>query len=149
MTKITKSQRAKRNKTMGSNAERYYRKKFENIGFSKCVTSRLGSRLHDNAGIDLINIPFNLQIKAGLQTGLNVAEELRSITTKVDRYFPKYYPEHNQPNLVLHKKFVGKGKRRTKYDEIVSMTFKDFIDFFVKPIYGQSNNKDDSQNKEE
>ena len=41
--------------------------------------------------------------------------------------FPKENREHDYPTILIHKKEVGKGKKRTEFDEIVSMTFSDFL----------------------
>jgi uncharacterized protein YmfQ (DUF2313 family) len=87
------------NKTKGSNAERYYAKVFQDLGFDKCVTSRYGSRVHDDAAIDLINVPFNVQIKAGKQKGLNPVSVLSDIKERIKEKFPINYPEHNYPNI--------------------------------------------------
>lgn len=117
----------KRNKRKGSDAERYYAKKFrEKLNYTHCKTARLGSRLHDDAGIDLIFIPFNIQIKAGKQVGLNVSKELLNMKEKMKELFPESSPEHNLPKLVIHKKEVGRGNKRGEFDEIVSLSFKDF-----------------------
>jgi hypothetical protein len=117
----------KTNKRKGSDAERYYAKIFrEDLGFKHCKTARMGSKLHDDAGIDLIFIPFNIQIKAGKQTGLNVKRELESMQFKMGESFPETSVEHKLPKLVLLKKEVGPGNKRTEFDEIVSMTFADF-----------------------
>ena len=40
--------------------------------------------------------------------------------------FPKENKEHDYPTILIHKKEVGKGKRRTEFDEVVIMTFSDF-----------------------
>ena len=122
---INKNQ-GKINKTKGSNAERYYAKEFRDLGFNHCKTSRAGSRLHDDAGIDLIFLPFNVQIKAGKQTGLNSSKELSYITNKMKELFPQSSIEHVQPKILIHRKEVGVGKKRGEFDEIVSMTFVDF-----------------------
>lgn len=114
------------NKQKGSDAERFYAKIFREMGFDKCVTSRYGSRIHDDAAIDLINLPFNLQIKAGKQKALVPSNVLIDMSERIIQKFPLSYPEHNQPNVVLHKKEVVRGKKRTEFDEIVTMTFKDF-----------------------
>ena len=117
----------KTNKRKGSDAERYYAKIFrENLGFTHCKTSRLGSKLHDDAGIDLIFIPYNIQIKAGKQVGLNPTRELSNMEQKMSELFPKTSLEHNYPKIVIHKKEVGQGKKRSEFDEIVFMTFSDF-----------------------
>ena len=114
------------NKRKGSNAERYYVNLFKELGYDKCVTARYGSRIHDDAGIDLINIPFNIQIKAGKQKGLNPVATLIDIKGRIERMFPKENKEHGYPTILIHKKEVGKGKKRTEFDEVVIMTFSDF-----------------------
>ena len=114
------------NKRKGSNAERYYVNLFKEMGYDKCVTARYGSRIHDDAGIDLINIPFNVQIKAGKQKGLNPVSTLIDIKGRIERMFPKENREHDYPTILIHKKEVGKGKKRTEFDEVVIMTFSDF-----------------------
>lgn len=131
MTEIKKNY-GKTNKRKGSDAERYYAKIFRKIGFKHCKTARLGSKLHDDAGIDLIFLPFNPQIKAGKQTGLNISTELKNIEDKMAILFPPTSIEHALPKILIHKKQVGSGKRRTEYDEVVSMTFKDFIKIISK-----------------
>ena len=121
--------RGSANKRKGSNAERHYAKQFREIGtppFEKCITSRLGSRLHDNAGIDLIFLPFNPQIKAGYDRGLNIPAELRYLEDRIDELFPQDASERHKMNVLIHRRTVGPGKKRTKYDDIVSMTYEDF-----------------------
>lgn len=127
--KNPKKSRGSANKRKGSNAERHYAKLFREIGtppFSKCITSRLGSRLHDNAGIDLIFVPFNPQIKAGYDRGLNIPSELKYLEDRIDELFPEDAPEREKLNILIHRRTVAQGKRRTKYDDIVSMTYEDF-----------------------
>lgn len=116
----------KTNKRKGSNAERLYAKLFKELGFSHCVTSRFGSRQHDDAGIDLINVPFNVQIKAGKQRGMNTSAVLSEIKSRFPAFFPKTAPEHNLPLILIHRKDVGRGKKRGEFDDIVSMSFEDF-----------------------
>lgn len=117
----------KTNKTKGSNAERYYAKVFrEDLGYTFCKTSRNGSKLHDDAGIDLIFIPFNIQIKAGKQKGLNVSKELSYMKDRIVELFPENSIEHTLPKILIHKKEVGAGNKRDEFSEIVSMTFEDF-----------------------
>lgn len=119
-----------RNRTKGHNAERHYASFFRELSptFELCKTSRAASRLHDDSGIDLcFTEPFNIQIKAGAQRGLNVPQELIKIKEEVSKNFPKHYPEHNNINILIHKRDVGKGRKRNEFDEIVSMTFEDFL----------------------
>ena len=134
MTEIEKRKSyGKTNKRKGSDAERYYAKIFrENLGFTHCKTARLGSKLHDDAGIDLIFLPLNIQIKAGKQVGLNPSKELNYMKDRMTELFPSASLEHTYPKLVIHKKEVGAGKKRTEFDEIVSMTFSDFLKLISK-----------------
>ena len=122
----------KRNRTLGHNAERYYAKEFRELGYLHCVTSRQGSRLHDNAGIDLIYIPFNVQIKAGTQRGLNPIIVLKEMEKRIKEIFPQDDQVHKYPNLVILRKTVGQGIKRTKYDEVVILAFEDFKQFIKK-----------------
>ena len=131
----------KKNKTKGNVAERYYRDQFRDIGYDKCVTARLGSRLHDNAGIDLVLVPYNVQVKVGEQKGLNPRGELISMYTKMRELFLDNSHEFNLPKLVIHKRYA-EGTKRTEFDEIVTMTFKDFKSM-AQEIYDlQARNKD-------
>ena len=130
---IKKKSYGKTNKRKGSDAERYYAKIFrENLGFTHCKTSRLGSKLHDDAGIDLIFLPLNIQIKAGKQVGLNPSKELNYMHGRMEELFPKTSQEHSFPKILIHKKEVGQGKKRSEFDEIVSMTFSDFLKIINK-----------------
>jgi len=133
MEEIKKKNYGKTNKQKGSHAERFYAKIFrEDLGFTHCKTARLGSKLHDNAGIDLIFLPFNVQIKAGKQVGLNVSKELTYMQDRMKELFPITSQEHSLPKILIHKKEVGIGRKRTEVDEIVSMTFKDFLKLIKK-----------------
>jgi hypothetical protein len=113
------------NRKKGHNAERFYSKWFKELGFKFCQTSRYGSRLYDDCGIDLINIPFLVQVKAGKQKNLNIISELKNIETKVAENFPEDAKEHKFPKMLIHRKDVGRGRRRTDYDDIVTMTATD------------------------
>lgn len=141
---MDKAKLGKANKRKGSNAERHYAKIFrEELGFKYCKTSRLASKLHDSAGIDLMFIPFNIQVKAGYKTGLNYSKELKYLEEKMKELFPPTSQEFNYPKILIHKKDKEKGKKlRSEYEEIVSMTFEDF-----KKIVG-SKNLSDEDNRE-
>lgn len=132
MTEPKKKSVGRTNKRKGSDAERYYAGIFRDLGYEHCKTSRLGSKLHDDAGIDLIFIPYNVQIKAGKQVGLKPSVEIENIQNKMKEYFPSTSLEHNYPSIVIHKKAVGQGKKRRDIDEIVSMTFKDFLKIITR-----------------
>lgn len=118
--------KGKTNKRKGSQAERLYAKLFKELGFNHCVTSRYGSRIHDDSGIDLINLPFNVQIKAGYARGLNIKEVIDYTKNKIKELFPSKSPEHQYPTIVIHRKDVGRGGRRKDTDDLVYMSFEDF-----------------------
>lgn len=119
-----------RNRTKGHSAERHYASLFRELSpaFEKCKTARAASRLHDDSGIDLCYTdPFNIQIKAGKQKGLIISKELAKIKEEVHKNFPSHYPELSNINIVIHKKDIGRGRKGNEFDEIVSMTFEDFV----------------------
>ena len=124
---VDRAKLGKRNKRLGSDAERYYAKKFREISpqLEHCKTSRQGSKLFDDSKIDLIFIPYNTQIKAGEQRGLKPRDELSSMQTEMEKNFPKTAVEFTFPKILIHK-MPAKGSKRTEYDELVTMTFSDF-----------------------
>lgn len=123
---MDKSSRGKTNKRKGSNAEREYAEKFRQLGFENCKTARQGAKMLDDCGIDLIFIPFNVQIKAGLQQGLRPNKVLEYMKNRITEVLPKYSVEHNLPKILIHKRQVGQGNKRDEFSDIVSMTFEDF-----------------------
>lgn len=90
------------NKQKGADAELYFMDVFHNLGFRMCYPSRHTSKKHDNAGIDLLGIPFNIQIKAGRQKNLNPGKELFSMSNKIQSMFPKEDEVFKNPCLLLH-----------------------------------------------
>ncbi|MGL6064242.1 MAG: hypothetical protein ACRC0V_08515 [Fusobacteriaceae bacterium] len=117
------------NKRKGSNAERYYAKIFRDLDYPFCKTSRQGSKLHDNAKIDLIFIPYNIQIKAGKQQSINVGKELLSLEKAVKLSFPPSDVVHSQPNILIHFKEVGIGHKRLPENELVYLSSAQFMTF--------------------
>lgn len=126
MTFPSKKNYGKTNRKKGHDAERYYAKVFRNIGYPMCVTSRQGSRLHDDCGVDLIFLPFNVQIKAGIQRGLNPVKVLKDMEQRMIKSFPSEHPIHTYPSVIVTRKPAGRGKRRTKFEDLVILTFSDF-----------------------
>tara|TARA_R110002096_G_C14351947_1_gene703178 strand:+ start:266 stop:685 length:420 start_codon:yes stop_codon:yes gene_type:complete len=124
--KKKKKNLGKINRRKGHNAERHYANWFKQLGYKLCQTSRYGSRLYDDCGIDLINIPFLVQVKAGKQKNLNIISELKNIKEKVAENFPKESREQELPRMLIHRKDVGRGRKRTSYDDIITMTAEDF-----------------------
>ena len=129
---VDKKNYGKANRAKGHNAERLYAERFRELGYKFCKTSRQASRLHHDARLDLMFIPYNVQIKAGKQRGLNPIAELKSMEEKITTLFPEDSVEHKQPNIVILEKAVGRGKRRNKYDSVVILSFEDFKQFIKK-----------------
>lgn len=123
---LNRSKLGKNSRRKGHNAERYYAKLFKDMGFLYCITARLGSRLYDNAKIDLINLPFNVQIKAGQQKNMNPGRELFSMENMIKALFPPEESVHKKPNFLIHKKDIGRGKKATEEHELVYMSFKQY-----------------------
>ncbi len=124
----------KTNKTKGSDAERFYANKFKELGFEHCITSRLGSKRHDNAKIDLIYIPFNVQVKAGVQKNMNPGKELTMMKDSIEKMFPKEDSVHTNPCILIHKKLTPQRSftKRTPEMEIVYMSYKQYEEYVEK-----------------
>jgi len=114
-----------------------------------CRTTREVSRLLDSCGIDLYGIPILVQSKA-IKGQLAYSSVLKYTEDKVKELLPPDAPEHNKPVIIVHKKTVGPGNKRTHNDTLVVMSLKTFEHFYVKTydlqehtggdsaIYGQS-----------
>jgi hypothetical protein len=118
-----------KNKRKGSVAERYYAKFFRDLGFSFCETSRFVSKKHDNAKIDLMYVPFNIQIKAGIQKNMNPGKELFMMASDISAMFPPGDQVFNNPCLLIHYKQGVPGKKRTAEMEILYMSLAQFEKF--------------------
>lgn len=104
------------NKRKGSDAERFYATLFQEIGFPFCITARLGGRLYDNAGIDLMNIPYNIQIKGGNHKNLSPGQVLFSIHNQINSLFPETSEVRSYPIILIHRPFIY--KKDTKDDMV-------------------------------
>lgn len=121
--------RGLQNRRKGHDAERHYRNVFKDLGYEFCETSRYGSRLHDNAKIDLIGIPFNIQIKAGRQKNMNPGKELFNMAMLIKNMFQEGDLVHSNPNLLIHRKDGTRGKKRSPSDDLVYMSKEQFDEF--------------------
>lgn len=115
--------RGKTNKRKGSDAERYFANLFREIGFDKCITARLGGRIYDNAGIDLINIPLNIQIKGGLQRGLIPGLVLQNMREQIEKLFPKDSEVRTFPLIIIHRPGIYK---KSCDEDKVYLSFEEF-----------------------
>ena len=128
------------NKRKGSNAERYYANVFRELGYEFCKTSRQASRLHDNAKIDLMYIPYNIQIKAGVHKNMNPGKVLLELKANIVAYFPPEDEVHKKPAILIHRKESGIGNKRKPEHDIVYMSLEQFNYFNSKNNLFQYNN---------
>lgn len=117
--------KGKQNRTLGHNAERFYARVFRYLGFDKVKTSRYASKNYDDSKIDLVYLPFNIQIKAGVQKGLNYSKELWEMSEKMKENFPETDQIFQYPKMIIHRK-KKEGRERNEFDDLVVVTFKDF-----------------------
>lgn len=123
-----KTKNGTRNRNKGHRYERWLAQCMRNLGFSKCVTARQGSRIADNAGIDLINVPMNIQAKSGYSKGLNYTQIFEDMEKGLDEYFMEEDPIRSYPSVIAHK------KGRKKSEHLVIMKFDDFMEL-LKQLY--------------
>jgi len=114
-------------RNLGHRLERELAALFRSLGFTHCRTTREESKLLDSCGIDLSNLPYNVQAKSGKQRSLNYSKELKSIKEKINNNLPDDHVVKNNPNVIIHKKYVGQGKRREEYDTLVILSLNDFV----------------------
>ena len=107
----------------GHRAERKYARIFRDLGYEDCQTSRYESKALDDVGIDLTNLPFNVQIKAGYARGLNISSVLKKIKENLKT---KFKNRAKNPTIVIHEKDSKKGIKRDETHTLVCMTFEDF-----------------------
>ena len=120
-----------KNRNKGHRFELQIRKMFEQY-FPLVKTARQVSRAMDDCGIDLVNIPFNVQCKSGYEkTNFKFAE--LSIQTKelLKKFFTLDNPVHNYPYLIIHK------RGRKEEETTVTMSLRTFEDL-LKRAYEQT-----------
>ena len=130
--------KGKTNRRKGNNAEREYAEKFRQLGFEHCKTARQGAKLLDDCGIDLIFLPFNVQIKAGKQVGIKSHQILKYMKDRMNLLLPPTSIEHTLPKIMIHKREVGRGIKRDEFSDMVHMTFDDFCKI-IKMIKWEEN----------
>ena len=99
---------ANTNRTKGHAAERYFRNMLREWGFTKCITTREGSRLLDNCKIDLMFVSWSLQIKGGAHKGMNPNAILDDMDKLLEWNFPKNDPEKFKLKVLIHRKGIYK-----------------------------------------
>lgn len=114
------------NKRKGSAGEREYASIFRELGYPLCRTSRQASRLLDDSGVDLVGLPFNVQIKVGIHKGLIPAKVLNIIDERLPKNFLPEDSVHSKYNVLIHHKQGKSGRKRRVSDTIVYIASIDF-----------------------
>lgn len=114
-------------RTKGNAAEQLYAKRFREMGFEFCRTSREASDLLDSCGIDLCFVPINPQIKCGFKRNRPNAKALfTKIREDLKKRFPPTDPVHKLPRVLIHK-----DSGYTAEGELVTMTWSDWVEMFT------------------
>ena len=116
----------KTNKIQGHAGEQYYAAYFRKLGFTSCDISRGDGKRYDNAKIDLMHIPYNIQIKTGKHKSMNAGKELFTMESAIKSMFPEEDEVFKKPCLLIHRKHVEEGNTRLEHDDIVFMSLQQF-----------------------
>lgn len=121
----------KENQLKGLKGEQFYVNYFQKLGYKDCQQSEKKS-LFDAVGIDLINIPYLIQIKSGKQKNMNPGKILTLIYTQIKSNIPLSHIVHkeNYNLFVIHHK-----TEETYTDDIIYMSL-DTFEYYVS-IYGE------------
>lgn len=112
-------------KNKGNTAEREFAKRFQELGFTFCKTSRLASRLLDNSDIDLSGLPLNVQIKSGYKgVRPKIDEVFLAMKENLKNNFPPGDQVHSLPKVLIHKLDSYKTE-----NELVTMMWDDWVEF--------------------
>lgn len=103
----------------GHTYERKWANYFKSIGYKQCVTSRLGSRLLDNSKVDLVFIPYLVQLKHD-KSKLKYEDIFLSMQKELTKNFPKNSKELKFPKIIIHR--FG----RKRYNEYAVIPIDDF-----------------------
>ena len=83
---------------------------------------------YDDSKIDLMNLPINVQVKAGFQRNMNPAKVLLEMEEAISKSkLPK--KEKNKVSVLIFIKQVGPGNKRKIEDELVYM-WSNVFDYF-------------------
>lgn len=118
------------------------------VFFPFARTSRNGSKITDDCGIDIIGVPFNIQIKNGYnKIKFKFEDEFKYTVDKLKLVYPQDDKIHTYPYIFIHKKTGVKGKIQPELFQ-VTMTYDTFIGLISK-IYNDrvGHKKEDGSQK--
>ena len=123
----------KQRKLIGSSAERYFGKFIREVWKQEyCVTTRFNSKFLDKCGIDFDNVPFRLQLKAGVQKGMRPVLELMYVHQQSIACMPPDSEWLRKPKILIHHKTNSVGRNKSDGFNRVYMTFLDFDSMIKK-----------------
>ena len=105
MDRKARGQLAKRSRRKGHDLERFVVNELKEIGYNFCKTARLGSKILDDCGVDVVNgPPLLIQCKSGYSRSRPKFEQLAKETRKkIEENIPAENPEHDWPYILVHK----------------------------------------------
>jgi len=112
---------------IGHDAERRVVNDLKSIGYKKAATTRFVNRYMDALKIDIANVPFYIQVKAGKQH-VTPIPLLKQIEANV---LNEEWEMH--PILIVRIYKINPGKRRKFNDDLVFILTKNFKKFFGEP----------------
>jgi hypothetical protein len=95
------------NRTKGHNYERLWVKRYKEVGFPYCKTSRMASKLLDDSKVDLAFIPYNHQCKKVI-ANINYFTLMKDIKEALHKNYPPNDKQLEHPIIISHDK--GKGE---------------------------------------
>lgn len=99
-----KNKRNNERENLGIITEKYFVEQFIGMGYIQCIESKNSSKIMDSAKIDLLNLPFNIQIKSGNQKNMNPGKELFEMSNIIKSMFPESESVRKKDNYLIHKK---------------------------------------------
>jgi len=120
----------KENQLKGDKGENFYVSYFQKLGYKNCKKANKKS-LYDSVGIDLINIPYLIQIKTGIQKNMNPGKVLTLMFAQIQNNISKTHTiiEENFNLFLIH------HKENNIKDDIIYMSLDTYI-YYVE-LYGE------------
>lgn len=131
------------NRRKGHDLERLWVKFFKSIGFKFSKSTRQESTLLDSCGVDITNIPFLIQCKAGYPNSYpKYDQEWEYTKFKLQDNFPEKSHYHDLPFMLIHKlDYSGKSKPYRHYVSMDNETFRTIIKEYYEMIEIIKSNK--------
>lgn len=130
----------KANRRKGHGYERYLAKRFRDLGYNFCKTTRQASRILDSCQVDLAFIPYNVQAKK-VRDNLNYTTIFETIEERLSQNFPPGSEELMKPPIIFH------SRGRTPNEKLVIMKEDDMFKL-LKKIATIENSKVKTNNTE-